>query len=59
MKRKTIEKILNHKFNSWVSSIPSNYKRLRNLIQENTIITGGAIVFSLTKRQHLRLQNII
>jgi len=51
MKRKTIEKILNHKFNSWVSSIPSNYKRLRNLIQENTIITGGAIVSMLLNEE--------
>lgn len=41
MKKKTIEKILNSKFDSFVKTITD--KDVRKLVKENTIITGGCI----------------
>ena len=41
MKKKTIEKILNNKFNSFVKSIED--EKVKKLVEENSIITGGCI----------------
>ena len=45
MKAKTIEKILEIKFNSWLKSITD--KKVKKLAADNTIITGGAIASML------------
>ena len=47
MKTKTIKNILNKKFESWLKSIPEEFIALRELIKENTMITGGAITSML------------
>lgn len=53
MKAKTIQNILQRKFEAWVESIPEdeteNYQdgQLRTLIRDNSIITGGSIVSML------------
>jgi len=41
MKKKTIEKVLNGKFDSFVKSIKDDV--VKKLVEENTIITGGCI----------------
>lgn len=46
MKRKTIEKILRGKFADYLKSI--NDEKVRKLIKDNSIITGGSIVSLLT-----------
>lgn len=45
MKRKTINKILDNKFEEWCASIEDT--NLRELVRKNTIITGGAIASML------------
>jgi len=45
MKRKTIEKILNHKFNSFLKSITD--PQVQELVKSGTIITGGSIASML------------
>lgn len=45
MKSKTIKKILNHKFNDFLSSIKD--ENVKKLVQKNTIISGGSIVSML------------
>ena len=45
MKKKTIQKVLNAKFDEWVSSITD--ENTKKLVQENTIITGGCIASML------------
>jgi len=45
MQRKTIRKILNKKFNSWLDSIEDN--AVKDLIKKNTIISGGCITSML------------
>lgn len=52
MKAKTIQNILQKKFEAWLESIPedetySGTLQLRAIIKENSIITGGAIVSML------------
>lgn len=41
MQRKTIEKVINQKFEQWVNSIKDDKVKL--LVKKNTIITGGCI----------------
>lgn len=45
MKKKTIAKVLNQKFQDWVASIKD--ENTKKLISENSIITGGAIASML------------
>ena len=45
MKAKSIQKIINQRFNAWVKSITD--ENVKRLVQENTIMTGGAIVSML------------
>lgn len=40
-KKKTINAVLSKKFNQWLESIDS--QDVRNAVEKNTIITGGAI----------------
>ena len=47
MNRKAIKSILRCKINSWLESIED--ESVKKLAQENTIVTGGAIVSLLTK----------
>lgn len=53
MKAKTIQDILERKFNAWLESIPETEAyvdgpcQLRTLIRDNSIITGGSIVSML------------
>jgi hypothetical protein len=42
MQEKTINSVLNKKFNDWLESITD--ASVKNLVRDNTIITGGAIV---------------
>lgn len=49
MKLKTINKILNKKFNDYLTSIEDT--RVRDLVQNNTIITGGSIASLLLKEK--------
>ena len=52
MKAKTIKKICNNKFHHWLMTIPNEgNEELKKLIQENTIITGGAIVSMLLNEE--------
>jgi hypothetical protein len=41
MKRKTINAVITKKFNEWLESIDD--KKVRKLVKENTVITGGCI----------------
>lgn len=45
MKTKTIKSIIHNKFNNWVDSIDD--KSVRDLVNKNTIITGGCITSML------------
>jgi hypothetical protein len=47
MKPKTIKKVLDSKFNSFLKSITN--KSVRKLVEENTIITGGCIASMLLR----------
>lgn len=47
MKAKVISKVLKAKFQDWANSIKD--ENVRNLVNENTIITGGAIASMLLK----------
>jgi len=49
MKVKTIEKIISKKFNEFLDSISD--ERVKNLIKENTIITGGCIASMFLKEK--------
>jgi hypothetical protein len=49
MKTKTIKKVLNSKFNDFLKSITDD--RVRHLVKNNTIITGGSIVSMLLKEK--------
>ena len=51
MKAKTIRKILNAVFNSWLKSIDEKETEFKQRIQEGTIITGGSIVSMLMGEQ--------
>jgi hypothetical protein len=46
MKQKTIKKILSQKINTWVESIKDDV--VKNLVQNNTIVMGGALVSMLS-----------
>ncbi len=47
MKIKTIRRILRREFDAWHDSIPRKKRKLRKLIRENSIISGGSIVSML------------
>jgi hypothetical protein len=47
MKPKVIEKLLQKKFNEWTGTIKDS--RVKNLVENNTIITGGAIASMLLR----------
>lgn len=49
MKAKTIKKILSTKFEDWVKSIED--QKLRTLVRQNSIITGGCIASMLLKEK--------
>ena len=49
MNSKNIKKSLNAKFNKWLESIDN--KDVKKIIQENAIITGGALVSLLTNQE--------
>lgn len=49
MKKKTIEKIIQKKFEEWVSTIKD--EQVKKLVKSNTIVTGGCIASMLLKEQ--------
>lgn len=49
MKKKTIANVLNKKFNEWVETITDS--SVKQLVMDNTIITGGAIASMLLKEE--------
>jgi hypothetical protein len=49
MKKKTIEKILQQKFNEWTETIKN--EAVRKLVKNNSIITGGSIASLLLQEQ--------
>jgi hypothetical protein len=49
MKLKTIKQIVSAKFNSWANSITD--ERVRKMVMENTVITGGCLVSLLTNEK--------
>lgn len=49
MKKKTIAKVLNQKFQDWASSIKD--EKIKSLVINNSIITGGAIASMLIQEQ--------
>lgn len=49
MKKKTINAVLNKKFDDFLNSITD--EKVRNLVSENTIITGGCIASMLLKEK--------
>ena len=46
MNSKNIKRHLNNKLNDWISSIDNEH--IKNILKENVIVTGGAIVSLLT-----------
>lgn len=49
MKRKTIKTVLKKKFNEWLETITD--EKVRKLVKDNSIITGGAIVSMLLNEE--------
>ena len=49
MKKRTIKKVLDSKFDTWVKTLPKEWNgiKLRGLVEDNTIITGGCIASML------------
>src|SRR6478736_5635062 len=47
MKKKTITAVINKKFDEWLASITDN--TVKNLVKENSIVTGGCIASMLLK----------
>lgn len=49
MKKKTINSVINKKFDEWTSSIAD--ENVRELVKENSIVTGGCIASMLLKEE--------
>lgn len=49
MKKKTINSIINKKFDEWISSITD--ENVKKLVEKNSIVTGGCIASMLLKEQ--------
>lgn len=47
MKKKTIQKVIDQKFNAWIETISDD--EVKKLVKKNTIITGGCIASMLLK----------